>query len=98
MARTLEKLTEQDMQKLAEELVEMPFRKAARKARMMDPDVQVQQWRVAVGPEVRTKYNLPNLGVAVTLVEQFDSSPMQSHYDKQKVKEELIEARVEPLG
>ncbi len=84
------------MHELAEKLIEMPFRKACGHTRRLDPDAQLQMWRVEVGNEIQTRYRLPNLGVAVTLVEEDHEEPIR---DGQKLRFEprFVEARVEPL-
>jgi uncharacterized hydantoinase/oxoprolinase family protein len=101
MPRTMHKLNDDEMQALAEELIEKPLPKARRHVRRLDRDVVLDLFRVGVGPEVLTRYRLPNLGVTVTLVEMPDGEEQTSHdpayQPRIKATPEFAEVRVEPL-
>ena len=94
MAKTVHKLSEKEMQELAEKLVEMPVNKARGYTRRLDPDSELQMFRVGFGPEILTKYNLPGLGVSVTLVELLTSQPVGGESDGLRSKSDFAEARV----
>lgn len=99
MAKTLHVLSKEEMQQLAEELIGLPFKKAISRVRHMDPQATLQVFRVGVGPEILTKYRLPNLGVRVTLVEEAHSKPKGDGDvgEKLRAAPRFVEARVEPL-
>lgn len=98
MAKTLKKLSEAEMKELAEELVDLPYLKAKRRTRNADPDARLEYMRNGIGPELHTRYLLPNLGVAVTLVEKPGSEQIDKDHDKRRDTSRLVEAIVEPLG
>jgi len=103
MTKMLHRLSEQEMQELAEKLVSMKINKARGYTRRLDPDSELDLLRVGVGHELRTRYRLPNLGVRVTLVElprgkMFeDRGNIPAFASRKKFEPEFIEARVEPL-
>jgi heterodisulfide reductase subunit A-like polyferredoxin len=92
------KMTEQEMQELADKLIKMKVNKARGYTRRLDADVVVQMMRVGVGHEILTRYRLPNRGVVVTLVEEEHTKPAGGNGDKLKAVPAFVEARVEPLG
>jgi len=85
------------MQELAQKLIEMPFDRARKYTRRLDPDAQVQMWRQGIGEVLVTKYRLPNLGAVITLVEEDHVEPIRKNSDKLRFEPRFIEARVEPL-
>lgn len=97
-------MTEQEMQELAEKLVEMKVNKARGYTRRLDKGSALELLRVGVGKEILTRYRLPTLGVTVTLVE-LDRQEDISHdtvngnfQTKFKDTSEFVEARVEPIA
>lgn len=97
MAKTIQKMTEDEMQELAEELIAMKFKKAMRHTRNLDPQAHLEQYRVGRMNEIQTRYRLPNLGARVTLVEEADRVEKGGDSDKFKARPRFVEARVEPL-
>jgi hypothetical protein len=91
------KMTEQEMQELAEKLVEMPVNKARGYTRRLDDDAVLKLMRVGVGQEILTRYQLPNKGVVVTLVELAKSRELGDELNRIKIEPEFVEARVEAL-
>ena len=104
MTKMLHRLSEQEMQELAEKLVSMKISKARGYTRRLDPDSELDLLRVGVGHELRTRYRLPNLGVQVTLVElprekaYEDGNHVAAFVSRKKFEPEFVEARVEPLA
>ncbi len=96
--KTIQKMTEDEMQELADKLIGMKFKKAMRHARNLDPQVHLEQCRVGRANEIQTCYRLPNLGVRVTLVEEADRIEKGGNSDKFKARPRFVEARVEPLA
>lgn len=100
---TLQKMSEQEMQALAEELIGMPINKARGHVRRLDPDSDLEMLRVGVGHELLTRVRLPNLGVVVTLVENDRAeaytaeNQSEAFQPRSKFEPEFVEARVVPL-
>ncbi|GAB4575307.1 MAG: hypothetical protein Kow0077_26170 [Anaerolineae bacterium] len=102
-AGSLHRLNEEEMQALAEQLINMKIERARGYTRRLDPDAELDMLRVGVGHELHTRYRLPNLGVTVTLVEL----PREEEYEddihedafrvRKKFEPEYVEARVEPI-
>ncbi|NPV66174.1 MAG: hypothetical protein HPY64_03405 [Anaerolineae bacterium] len=103
MIKMLHRLTEQEMQELAEKLIGMKINKARGYTRRLDPDSELELLRVGVGHELLTRYRLPNLGVRVTLVELprervfEDGGNIPAFAIRKRFEPEFVEARVEPL-
>jgi hypothetical protein len=76
----------------------MPVNKARGYARRLDPESELQMFRVGYRTEILTKYLLPGLGVSVTLVELLTSQPVGGESDGLRSKSKFAEARIEPLA
>jgi uncharacterized hydantoinase/oxoprolinase family protein len=98
MTETVTKLSEKDMQDIAEELIKLKVNKARQRVRRLDADSKMQMYRVAVLGELLTRFNLPNLGVNVTLVEIQHTEPKDDGTDKLIPEPEFVEVRVEPMA
>ncbi|MBN2470788.1 MAG: hypothetical protein JXN59_08700 [Anaerolineae bacterium] len=100
---TGQKMTEQEMQALAEEVIAMPINKARGHVRRLDPDSELELWRVGVGHELLTRVRLPNRGVVVTLVEKereetyTAEDQTQAFQPRIRFEPEFVEVRVVPL-
>ncbi len=100
---TLQKMSEQEMQALAEELIGMPINKARGHVRRLDPDARLDMLRVGVGHELLTRLRLPALGVVVTLVEKdrrveyTADDQAEAFQPRSKFEPEFVEARVVPI-
>lgn len=92
----------QERQNLAEHLIDMSYKKARGEIRRLDRDANLKYWRNAIKNEWHTTYELPNVGVRVTLVEVANRKPIprtDRHIaELQKVTPEYVEARVEEWG
>jgi hypothetical protein len=105
MAKTLHKLSEEDMQAVADKLVGLKIGKARGQIRRLDPDSQLQMYRVGVQDELLTRFVLPNLGVSITLVEEpgvvaegdADKLKATDSFVKFKATDTFVEARIEAL-
>ena len=105
MVKTLHKLSEEEMQALADSLVGLKVGKARGQIRRLDPDSQLQMYRVGVHDELLTRFILPNLGVRVTLVEDpslvpegdADKRKATDSFVKFKATDTFVEARIEAL-
>lgn len=97
MVKTLHKLSEEEMQALADKLVGLKVGKARGQIRRLDPDSQLQMYRVGVRDELLTRFVLPNLGVQVTLVEDPGTVPEDGDSTRLKATDTFVEARVEAL-
>ena len=101
---TLHRMSEDEMQAMADKLIGMKINKARGYVRRQDPNAGLDMLRVGVGHELLTRYRLPNLGVVVTLVESTrqssytDDSQMEVFQKRDKFEPEFLEARVEPLA
>ena len=89
-------MNEQEQQALAEHLAKLSYKKARAEIRKLDAAANLKFWRNAVKNEWQTRYELPNLGIKVTLVEVADREPMHLS-TLEKVTPVYVEARVEPL-
>jgi hypothetical protein len=91
-------LTESERQKLAEKLAKLDYKKARKEVRKLDKAADLKIWRNGVGPgELHTTYDLPTLGIRVTLVEKAERREADGGA-KIKPKYLYTEARVEPLS
>jgi hypothetical protein len=91
-------LSEEDRQKLAQKLAGLSYKAARKEIRKLDGKANLKIWRNGVGPgELHTTYELPNLGVKVTLVERAHARP---EVENKKIKKKYLytEARVEPMA
>jgi hypothetical protein len=90
-------LNQQEREKLQTELKGMNFNKAKGKVRRLDPKGRLAFYRNVqnTASQLYTRYELPGMGVQVTLVEQGDQKPI-SESDKLKAKFELVDVIVEP--
>lgn len=104
MANTLQKMSDDEMQALAEKLVGMKINKARGYLRRQDPEAAMEMLRVGVGHELLTRYRLPSLGISVTLVEMdqqtvFELEDVIEDFQKRgKFEPQFVEARVVPLA
>ncbi len=98
MAKTLEKMTETQMQELCEKLVGMKINKARGYVRRLDPESALQMLRVGVKDQILTAIRLPNLGVRVTLIETVSDVPKSKDNDKLRAEFKFVEARTEALA
>lgn len=90
-------MDEQDRQSLAKHLAGMKLGKARAEIRRLDPEATLKYFRNAIGKnEWHTSYELPNIGLKVTLVEEPRKVPMMGTY-LVRSKPVYVEARVEPL-
>lgn len=88
-------LNEQQRQSLLDELAKMKFNKAKGKVRGLDPKSRLVFYRNSQGVgRWMTRYELPTLGVRVTLVESHEDA---AHEGKLKSEFELSEVVVEAL-
>ncbi|HLU10171.1 MAG TPA: hypothetical protein VK003_10930 [Oceanobacillus sp.] len=92
-------LNQQEREKLQEELKGMNFNKAKGKVRRLDPKGRLAFYRNVqnTADQLYTRYELPSLGVRVTLIEQRDTLPI-SESEKLKAKFELVDVIVEPTA
>ena len=97
MVKTLHKLSEEEMQALADKLVGLKVNKARRQIRRLDPDSQLEYYRNGVQDELLTRFIMPNLGVSITLVEDPSAVPEKGDIVKLKATDTFVEARVEAL-
>lgn len=89
-------LNQQDRESLRQQLLGMPFPRAKGRVRRMDPDSRIMFLRNSEDPQtLHTRYILPNLGVAVTLIEGHDVN--KDKRGRLMSGFELIDVRVEPL-
>lgn len=90
-------MDEQERLKLAQHLASLKYGKARSEILKLDPGARLKFWRNAVGyKEWHTTYELPNLGLRITLVEDpIKEAISDSHLVRSKP--EYVEARVEPL-
>jgi hypothetical protein len=92
-------MTEQERQNLAERLAKVSYKKARAQVRSLDTQAKLKYWRNAIKHEWHTMYELPNMGLRVTLVE----IPVREPISKQgpngvhlvSVDPQYVEARVE---
>lgn len=89
-------MNEHERQALAEHLAKLSYKKARAEIRRLDTAATLKYWRNSIGNEWHTAYDLPNVGVRVTLVEKPQREPLHLS-NLEKVTPIYIEARVEPL-
>ena len=90
-------MDEQDRQSLAKHLAGMKLRRARNEIRRLDPNATLKYYRNAIGKnEWHTAYELPNIGLKVTLVEEPRKEGIMGSY-LVRSKPVYVEARVEPL-
>lgn len=92
-------LNQQEREKLQNELKKMKFNKAKGKVRRLDPKGRLAFYRNVQNSadQLYTRYELPSLGVRVTLIEERDTLPI-SESEKLKTKLELVDVIVEPTA
>lgn len=92
-------MNEQERQQLAEHLAKMSYSKARGEIRRLDTAANLKYWRNAIHNEWHTLYELPTVGLRVTLVEKAERTPIGNIYTfpAEKVKPIYVEARVEAL-
>lgn len=92
-------MNEQERLELAERLAKLSYKKARAEVRRLDTEANLKYWRNAVHNEWHTLYELPTVGLKVTLVEKAERTPIADIYTfhAEKVKPVYIEARVEAL-
>lgn len=93
-------MNEQEQQALAEHLASLSYKKARAEIRRLDTEANLKYWRNAMRTnEYHTAYELPNIGLKVTLVEHAEKEPVPDikRFGAQKNTITYIEARVEPL-
>lgn len=86
-----------EMAELARKLAKMRFNRARAHVRRMDRHVNLDYFRIAVGPEYRTRYSLPGKNLLITLVEQREDLGRPDSLGNHRVRYKYVEARVEPL-
>lgn len=90
-------LNEQDREKLLEELIKLPFIKAKNKLRRMDRQARLDVYRnMQRTNEWVTRYDLPNLGTTVTLIEKA-RIPEGDPGTRPSADYELVRVIVEPM-
>ncbi|MBI5928348.1 MAG: hypothetical protein HY862_03515 [Chloroflexi bacterium] len=90
--------TEEERQKIAQKLAGLSYRKARKEIRKMDAKANLKIWRNgAKTGEIHTMYELPTLGLKISLVEIGQATPIE---DGKRLKKEYFytEARVESLA
>ncbi|MCQ3931115.1 MAG: hypothetical protein DPW16_11720 [Chloroflexi bacterium] len=90
--------TEEERQKIAQKLAGLSYRKARKEIRKMDNKANLKFWRNgAKTGEIHTTYELPTLGLKISLVEIGQANPIE---EGKRLKKEYFytEARVEPLA
>ncbi|MFP4322631.1 MAG: hypothetical protein ACLFTK_09270 [Anaerolineales bacterium] len=95
-------MNEKERQALAEHLASLKYKRARAEIRKLDTDARLKYWRNAIHNEWHTTYELPNVGLRVTLVEVPRREPVK-HTDRhiahlERVTPEYVEARVENLA
>lgn len=94
-------MNEKERQNLAERLAKLSYRRARGEVRRLDTAAKLKYWRNAVGREWHTMYELPNVGLRVTLVENPVREPIEklgpNGVHLVSVDPQYIEARVEEL-
>lgn len=90
-------MNQQEREKLQNELKGMNFNKAKGKVRRLDPKGLLAFYRNVqnTASQLYTRYELPGMGVRVTLVEQGSEQPI-SDSNKLQAKYELVDVQVEP--
>lgn len=85
--------------KLAQRLAGMTYKKARAEIRRLDTAANLKYWRNAIHDEWHTAYELPTLGLKITLVEKPHREAMGHIYNVpvEKVDPIYVETRVEPL-
>jgi hypothetical protein len=87
--------TEQQRQELVNQLKDMKFSRATGRLRRLDKNAKLVYYRAAQGVgRWMTRYDLPNLGTRVTLVEQEQNV---SRNDKLFTDWQMVEVIAEPL-
>ena len=89
-------MNEQERQTLAEHLAKLNYKKARAEIRKLDASAKLKYWRNSVKNEWHTLYELPTVGIKVTLVEVAEREPIHLS-TLEKVSPVYVEARVEPL-
>ena len=90
-------LNPQEREKLQNELKGMNFNKAKGKVRGLDPKGHLAYLRNVQNSasQLYTRYDLPGMGVRVTLIESGAEKPVKDS-DKLKAQFELVDVIVEP--
>ena len=90
-------LNQQEREKLLNDLKGMNFNKAKAKVRRLDPKGRLAYLRNVQNSasQFYTRYDLPGMGVRVTLIESEAEKPLKDS-DKLKAKFELVDVIVEP--
>ena len=95
-------LNQQEREKLLNELKDMSFNKARGRLRRIDPKGRLAYARNAQNSasHLYTRYDLPTLGVRVTLVENAGFTPIESEMNPGTMRRstDLIEVIVEPTA
>lgn len=94
-------MNEQELRNYAEHLASLSYKKARSEIRKLDTAANLKYWRNSVKNEWHTVYELPSVGLKVTLVEIAQREPMErtaKHIAQlERVTPEYVEARVERL-
>ncbi len=89
-------MTQQEREKLARELAELSFNKASGKVRRLDARGRLAYFRNSQSPtQLYTRYELPTLGVAVTLIEGVEEKAIENSprfKSEYKLQEVIVEA------
>ncbi len=94
-------MNDKEKETLAKHLAGLKYKRARAEIRKLDTDAVLKYWRNAIHKEWHTLYELPNVGLRVTLVEIPKRTPIQRterHIAQlERVEPEYVEARVEDL-
>ena len=93
-------MNEQEQLKLAEHLASLSYKKARAEIRRLDTNANLKYWRNSMKTnEYHTLYELPNVGLKVTLVEhgEKEALPDIKQVPVQKNNIVYVEARVESM-
>jgi hypothetical protein len=92
-------MNEQERQKMAQHLAGMSYKRARAEIRRLDTAANLKYWRNAIHNEWHTAYELPSIGLKITLVEKPDrqAAGKIDIFEVEKVTPVYVEARVEPL-
>lgn len=95
-------MNDQELQNYAQHLASLSYKKARAEVRKLDTSANLKYWRNAVKNEWHTVYELPKVGLKVTLVELPERETLEKSPKHMvpllRVKPVYVEARVERLG
>ncbi len=89
-------MSQDEQQKLAQELVNSNLYRAKGRLRRLDPKNSMAFFRNAQSPTtLHTRFDLPQKGVSVTLVESMEEKPTRGNTFKPVYK--MVQVIIEPL-